>query len=166
MGRECFIHNSIALVKRFICSGLCIVPMTTALSQSLPPGAEEQAGRQQQEQMLREQQRQQQQQQHMQPPVDVRLDDPAASPSPQTVSGLLGTIEPFNNFLFFERTKWPSEISGQLDVLIANSRIEGQRYSVERNANGGILLNENPPPKPFIPDFRKYIQDFIEFLSK
>jgi hemolysin activation/secretion protein len=41
-----------------------------------PPGAAE-ANRQQQEQLLREQQRQQQYQRQMQPPVDVRLDDPA-----------------------------------------------------------------------------------------
>jgi len=52
----------------------CMVPASMALAQSLPPGVTEQAGRQQQEQILREQQRQQQQQ--IQPPVDVRLDDP------------------------------------------------------------------------------------------
>jgi len=69
----------------FIWVILCMVPVSTALAQGLPPGAAEQAGRQQQEQIQREQQRQQQQQQQIQPPVDVRLDDPAVQKAPQTL---------------------------------------------------------------------------------
>ncbi|MDR1462962.1 MAG: hypothetical protein LBI68_07500, partial [Azoarcus sp.] len=51
-------------------------PASDALAQAVPPGAA-QANRQQQEQLLHEQQRQQQFQRQVQPPIDVRLDDPA-----------------------------------------------------------------------------------------
>jgi hemolysin activation/secretion protein len=69
---------------------LCVFALLACLSpgafaQILPPGVAEQAARQQQEQMLREQQRQEQQQRRMQPPVDVRMDDPVIQESSQTL---------------------------------------------------------------------------------
>ena len=69
--------RTVAAACAALALGLCLVRGAHA-QVVLPPGAEGEANRAQQEQILREQQREQQYRRQMQPPVDVRLDDPAA----------------------------------------------------------------------------------------